>query len=82
MPFHLNTVYFQWFRKRAPRIRSFVFGPLSGAFVHFTFKFAILFIVLTHVICIEQEYLLREMENWNALNKMCVCGDVTRSNVS
>lgn len=32
MPFHLNTVYFQWFRKGTPRIISFVLSPLSGAF--------------------------------------------------
>lgn len=60
MPFRMNIVYFQWFGKGTQRIRSFVFGPLSGSFVHFTLKFVILFIVLTHVICIEQEYPLKK----------------------
>lgn len=73
MPFHLNIVYFQWFGKGTPRIRSFVFSPLSSAFFHFTLKFVILFIVLTHVICTKQECPLKKMENWNALNKiLCV----------
>lgn len=32
MPFHLNTVYFQSFRKGTPRIISFVLSPLSSTF--------------------------------------------------
>lgn len=57
MPFHLNTVYFQWCRKGTPRIISFVLSPLSGAFFLITLKLVILFIVRSHVFPIEKEYL-------------------------
>lgn len=69
MLFHLNIVCFQRVGKDTTRIRSFVFSALNCAFL-ITLKLLILFIVLRHVIHIEQEYLLEKMENWNALNKI------------
>lgn len=40
MSFHLNVVNFQWVGKGAPRIRSFVFSPLSHVFFSYYIEIA------------------------------------------
>lgn len=73
MSFHLNIVYFQWVGKGTPRIRSFVFSPLSCAF--FSYYIEIAYFIYSSESCYSYRARISVEKNGKleALNKIFLC---------